>query len=128
MPVVMRAYCSRSTQTYVLSGKTAFALFPPVHGPNLEGRQRVDSGPLASKPMVLTEENIRRTIWHGQPGLPRPLPLRRRQDRLPGLLADNAQGTRSRVSSGARRQTAAARTIAPPTMVANGILAEVSPL
>jgi hypothetical protein len=58
-----------------LQPTSAFSRFPPVHRADLVRQQRVDSGPLASKPMVLTEENIRRTIWHGQPGLPRPLPF-----------------------------------------------------
>jgi hypothetical protein len=74
---------------------SAIGRSPPIHRANREGQERVDSGPLASKPMVLTEENIKRTVRHGQPGLPRPLPLRRRQDRLPGRLAEGLLPSRS---------------------------------
>jgi hypothetical protein len=40
-------------------------------------------------------QNIRRTIWHGQPGLPCPLSVRGRQNRLPSLLAVRLLSSRS---------------------------------
>ena len=53
---------------------------------HLEGQLRVNSGPLALRPVLsggLDTKNIKRTIQHGQPGLP----VLRRQDRLPRLRA-----------------------------------------
>jgi hypothetical protein len=44
---------------------------------------------------ILTRENIKRTIGHGQAGLPSQLSIRDRQNRLPGLLATWLLSSRS---------------------------------